>query len=249
MSRRIIICEERNKLAATLEVILRQWGYCVLTVNRAAQAMELLEAVTPELLLINSRQAQTDSKIKTHLEKSTEADRTPVILLDAESGHADIYPVQDHLHIPFDIFELFGLVQKHLEKIPRRNLRMDISLPGLFDSNNTNQLIEVLSLSSHGLFVKTGIRANVGQIINIVLPLLGLKREIEVSCRVLYVIQPCLENNFLQGFGVEFVSPAEPILEAIRHYLEKRLLGEIENLSGGIHGGIEIDQLQTHIPS
>lgn len=244
MLRRIIICDHREKLIATLDTILKHWGYRVLSVVKAENALELLEEISPHLLLISTRMILNHSQLRKRVfELASIGDTKPIMIIDS-SDDRHHFKECEYLTVPFDIFELFSLVQKHLEKIPRRNLRLDTTLPGLLCIEGSCQLVDVLSLSSHGLFIKTSIKIESDQETKMILPLLGLKREVEIPCRIIYTIQPCIENNFLQGFGVEFVSPTTDTLELIRQFLEQRLLGEIVTKRVDA-SDLEIDQMLT----
>lgn len=245
MLRRIILCDQRDKLVATLETILKHWGYRVLAVSAIERAVELLDEIQPNLILVGSDMLGKSPQLRTHIEALASSDTTAVVLIDSASNEIPTIKNFDRLGFPFNIFELFALVQKHLEKIPRRNLRLNTTLPGMLCSDDSSQLVDILSLSSNGLFVKSGLRVEPKQEILMILPLFGLNQEVEVPCRVLYMIQPSAENNYLQGFGVEFASPSDEVLESIRQYIEQRLLDEIATHRADAKA-VEVDQMQTH---
>lgn len=245
MLRRIILCDHRDKLVATLETILRHWGYRVLAVSTSEKAVELLEEIHPNLILVGSVMLEKSPQLRKHVESVSLNDMTAVVLINSSENEVSTSEKYDRLAFPFNIFELFSLVQKHLEKIPRRNLRLSTTLPGMLCSDDSSQLVDILSLSSNGLFVKSGFRVEPKQEILMILPLIGLNQEVEVPCRVLYMIQPSAENNYLQGFGVEFVSPTDKVLESIHQYLEQRLLDEIVTQRADAKA-VEVDQMQTH---
>lgn len=242
---RIVICDSRDKLVTTLESILKHWGYRVLATNDPPRATEFLTEIVPDLVLIGSDLLLANPRLRQALTNGGEIAPATILIEHPAVEQPPLGDV-DCLKVPFDIFELFAYVQKYLEKIPRRNLRLNISLPALISLPQTSDMLaDVLSLSSHGLFVKTSLRAEPGQNFVVMLPLFGMKQEIEVPCRVIYTIQPSLENNYLQGFGVEFTSPTDEVLESLRQYLEKRLLEEIATHPTRI-SQVEADQMQTY---
>lgn len=245
MLRRIILCDQRDKLVATLETILKHWGYRVLAVSTSDRAIELLEEIQPNLFLVGNDMLEKSQPLMDYVENISISNTTAVVLINSSTNEVPTTKKFERLGFPFNIFELFSLVQKHLEKIPRKNLRLSTTLPGMLCSDDSSQLVDVLSLSSNGLFVKSGLRIETDQEILMILPLFGLNQEVEVPCRVLYTIQPSAENNYLQGFGVEFLSPTDEILESIHQYLEQRLLDEIVTQRADAKA-VEVDQMQTH---
>jgi len=106
-------------------------------------------------------------------------------------------------------------------------LRFSVKLLWLLFRGEFFLFAEVLSLSSHGLFVKSPLRAEVGESLHIVLPLMGMKQEVEIDGEVLYNIHPSTDNNYLQGFGLGFSATEPDKLNALQSFIESKVLGEV----------------------
>jgi hypothetical protein len=71
------------------------------------------------------------------------------------------------------------------------------------------------------------LRTEVGERLKIVLPLMGMKQEVEIDGEVLYNIRPEMENNYLQGFGLGFAPTAPEQVNALQFFIESKVLGEV----------------------
>lgn len=217
--KRILLCDRRPNLLETIEVLLRHWGYRVLVAHRPEQIGELLAGLKIDLAMI------ADEFFAEAALRQTLAEQTGIAVITIGDGTLD--NGCDHLPLPLDIFSLFALIQKHLERIPRRHLRLPVSVPALLDQNGKEQLCEIISISRHGLFVKSTLIMHTGERLRLTLPLIGLKRELDLAGEVLYVIRPTIENNYLNGFGLEFCDPTDEALQTLERFIERRLLADL----------------------
>jgi len=225
--KRILLGDPREGLITTLEAILKHWGYRVIACANASTLTQLLREISPDLLLVGHDLLTTGgSELLEQITALTSAPSCPLIMIEGQTSGTTSLP-HEILELPLDLFALFSLVQPHLEKIPRRNLRLSVKLPGLLCRGESSLLAEVLSLSSHGLFVKSPLRAEVGEKLHVVLPLMGMKQEVEIDGEVLYSIRPSVENNYLQGFGLGFSATDPDKLNALQSFIESKVLGEV----------------------
>jgi hypothetical protein len=232
--KRLLIGDSREELLSTLEVILRHWGYRVLVSSRPAQLEDLLRETSPNLLVMGARLLmEQESSLARAVNHHVRQAGCPLIVLQEEQ--VTVHPAVPHetLGVPPDPFSLFSLIQKHLEKHPRRNMRLAIQLPGMLCTGEVCHLAEVLSLSSNGLFVKAGFRPAEGELLRVFFPLLGMKQELELDCRILYRVEPGPGNNYFQGFGLEFTGLAEEARQALQAFLEHRFIGDLAARPGG----------------
>ena len=230
--KRLLVGDNREKLLATLETILRHWGYRTLVSSNQQRLTSLAKETTPDLLIFGEEffRDQTSILCQTVLQRA--ASGTPLLVMSDSPEPLPLDVPHEILPVPVDIFTLFEKVQKYLEKYPRKNIRLALELPGMLCMGNSCHLAEVLSLSTRGLFVKTGFRLKKGDNFRIVVPLLGMKKELEVGGKVLYCVRPDPDNNFLQGVGVEFTDISPDTLEALQGFLEGCLLDELPGQAG-----------------
>jgi len=232
--KRLLIGDIHDELLSTLEVILRHWGYRVLVSTRPAPLVELLKETSPDLLIMGARLLmEQHSALSQAVNRHVLERKCPLIILQEEPPIATTAAPHETLGVPLDLFTLFSLIQKHLEKHPRRNLRLAIRLPGMICTDKTSHLAEVLSLSTNGLFVKTGFRPADDAELNIVIPLLGMKKELELQGRIIYRVDPGPDNNYFQGLGIGFAKLSEDARKALQAFLAHRFIGDLASRPGG----------------
>lgn len=230
--KRLLVGDNREKLLATLETILRHWGYRTLVSSNQQRLTSLVKETTPDLLIFSEQILKDASSPIRQVVIEKAAAGTPLLVMTDNLEPSSLEIPHETLPVPVDIFHLFEKVQKHLEEFPRKNIRLALQLPGMLCLGNSCHLAEVLSLSTRGLFVKTGFRLQKGDNFRIVFPLIGMKKELEVGGRVLYSVRPDPENNFLQGVGVEFTDISQDTLEALQGFLEGCLLDGLPGEAG-----------------
>jgi len=228
----IVIGDRREYLLDALEIILKHWGYRVLASSNPKRLEAILNGIKADLLILGSDlPARQISCLPDGPQKTADPKTFPLILLsDLKNPHRE-EAMENALPVPIDIFSLFQLVQRHLEKIPRRDIRLAVQLPAILFTDGEFRFGEVLSLSVRGMFLKNSSRLKKGERIRILFPLTGMKKEMEVEGKVRYHILPNAGNNFLEGIGVEFFGLAEQDHLFLETFIEKSFLGE---LRGGI---------------
>ncbi len=244
--KRLLIGDSREGLLSTLEVILKHWGYRVLVTSRPDEMIAFIKASSPDLLIIGGSlltEKQDSPLWQAVADRVGNGIKCPLIILGGTEPQQLTAIPHENLAVPIDIFALFALIQRHLKKIPRQNLRLDLHLPGMLCFNGTCQLTQVLSISRHGVFIKTGFRPGKGDRLKVVIPLIGMKKELEIEGRVLYRVSPDPENNYLQGVGIEFTEIGEETGKILEAFIEKRLFGEISERERTFPG-LEKEQLQ-----
>ena len=224
----LLLVDDRLPLLATLEPILKHWGYRVLTATDIDQANAFLTGSVPALLIIGNKLARQPGL------QQLPAGLT-VLNLEHPEAVAEKTDPKMTLDVPVDIFALFALIQSQVEKHPRRNLRLRLNLPGMYRTKGEDFILaDVLSLSREGLFFRSPLRLAAGDQISAVLPLLGHRKEIEVEGTVLYVIEPSPQNGYVQGFGLGFSSLSPQQLPLLERFIEESFLNEVAASQPGV---------------
>ena len=241
----ILVAENRSDLLATLEPILKHWGYRVLSTRKASQVMTFLRESDPCLLIIGEA-LLSDPELALDAEAAQRigSGALPVIALRQEgAGKPEVIP-SETLEVPLGLFELFSFIQRRVENYPRHNLRLRLHLPGMYSiDNKTYILAEILNLSMHGLFFKAASRVTKGDRVTVVFPLIGQGEEIEVKSTVLYVVQPEAKNNFFQGFSVGFDDIPEEHSQLLQQFIREHFLNEVSASRNGV-GDFAAEQLK-----
>jgi CheY-like chemotaxis protein/Tfp pilus assembly protein PilZ len=233
----LLLVDDRLDLLATLEPILKHWGYRVLTVTNAVEAQAFLAASTPALLLVGSNLLNSPELRLTGQEPA-------LVALAHPDSPPDPTPPAMTLPMPVDIFRLFSIIQTRVEDHPRQNLRLQLRLPGMYCFKGQEfVLADVLSLSMQGLFFRSPLRLAAGDRVSAVFPLLGHGRELEVNGHVLYAIEPTPANNYAQGFGMAFDSLTPEQTSALESFIAEKFLGEVSACQAGV-GTFSSDHLR-----
>jgi hypothetical protein len=224
----LLLADERLSLLATLEPILKHWGYRVLTATNADQVKTFLGESAPVLLIIGSHLLATP-------ELKTLGPGLPVLALEHPRSGQPVARPATTLSVPVDIFALFSFIQQQVEKHPRRNLRLRLRLPGMYCTRGDDfVLADVLSLSMNGLFFRSPLKLARGTVVSAIFPLLGHGRELEVEGTVLYVIEPSPQNNYVQGFGLGFAALAPEQTVLLEHFITESFLNEVAACQPGV---------------
>ncbi len=231
-----LLADNRPDLLATLEPILKHWGYRVLAASNPEQANDFLKQSDPCLLIIGMQLlCDPDLHFSAKISHRLASGGTPLLALEQEAATEAKMRPRDTLAVPVDIFSLFSFIQRFVEKHPRQNLRLKLRIPGMYRCPASDYtLAEVLSLSMGGLFFKASARCQAGDSLAVVIPLLGHCRELEIKGRVRYTVQPGNGNNFVQGFGVTFdeLSPEDQV--HLQRFIEERFLQEVSACRAGV---------------
>jgi len=224
----LVIGDHREQILDVFEVILKHWGYRVMVSSNPPQLEALLKEMSPDLIIMGTEILETSSPtLKKTLEETVHSLQCPLILLSDGNTRGLESLAQEILHVPLDIFSFFQMMQKYLEKIPRKNMRLTVQLPGMLSTGGDFCFAEVLSLSTRGMFLKHSSRLEKGDEVKVVFPLLGMQKEMEVKGKILYHIKPAPENNYLEGVGIEFLGLEGENLSCLEKFIEKCFLGEL----------------------
>ncbi|HKL25297.1 MAG TPA: PilZ domain-containing protein [Desulfuromonadales bacterium] len=231
-----LLADNRAELLATLEPILKHWGYRVLAATNARQVNDFLRQSYPCLLIIGadilgSPQLNPPPEMIAELKSGN----LPLLALEQEGATEPAFTSLETLSVPLDILSLFAFIQHYVEKHPRQNLRLRVRIPGMYKTGENDYILaDVYSLSIRGLFFKAAAKLEKGDTLSVVFPLLGHCKELEVRATVLYTVQPGNRNNYLQGFGVVFDSLSDAEKANLKTFIEERFLNEVSTCQAGV---------------
>jgi Tfp pilus assembly protein PilZ len=236
----VLIGDNRTELVSTLESLLKNWGYQTVSSTETESLMKRLKELKPDLLIMGS--ALRESKETIELANKI---KIPIIYIQNQDTKATSALNKETLSYPVDIFKLFAATQGHLEKTPRRNIRLNVKMPGLYYKEKEVCIAEVLSLSTEGLFLKTGSQIGPVDKIQLILPLIGMQTELEIRGRIVYRIEPTQDNNYIQGLGIEFTDVDTETLQTLQHYVQGLLFNELTERQSA-KNAVNTDHLCKH---
>jgi adenylate cyclase len=138
-SGRILVVDDTPSNIQTLTAILKEQGYQISVATNGRQALEVLERVRPDLILLDVMMPEMDGfEACTRLKASPEWHDIPIIFLTAKTDTADIVRgfelgAVDYVGKPFNAHELLARVNTHLsmDRLRRENERLLLNiLPG-----------------------------------------------------------------------------------------------------------------------
>jgi len=237
--KRILVGDNREELLSTLEVILKNWGYRVLVTSSPDGFTSMLNDLSPDLIIAGPT-ILSNSGIQAHLKGA----KAPLLILQ----DSQIKPIRnlagEPIDYPVDIFKLFESVQKYLETIPRKNIRIKVQMPSMYYHGNIPCIAEVISLSVEGMFIKTGSRIDGLDQVRIVLPLIGMQKEIELEGKVIYTVEPLQRNNYQQGMGIQFCRIDSENEALLQKYVENLLVSELSEHNDS-ENALDLSQLHS----
>lgn len=236
--KRLLLGAPNEALLSAAEGILKQLGYRVLVSSRPEELFAFLKKSDLNLLILESDFLKDKtSSLFTEVEAKVKGD-CPLIILGK-----DTCPIpHENLPLPLDLFGLFQSVQKYMEKFPRKNIRLNVNLPGMIEHKGKTNMSQISSLSAEGVFMTTGILAERDEKLRVHVPLVGMKTELDLEGQVLYRVHPSEENNYMQGLGIGFTDLTADARKKIEIFLEREFLEMVTRRQGMM----DKEQLQTH---
>ena len=111
----ILVVDDDESIVETVRAILESEGYSVVTAANGREALQLLDQVTPFLMLLDMRMPVLDGwGVAAALRGSKH--RFPVVVMTAAENArrwAEEIKADDHIAKPFDLNDLLDCVQKH----------------------------------------------------------------------------------------------------------------------------------------
>jgi CheY-like chemotaxis protein len=188
-----------------LSMVLQRFGYNICTASSAEVAIDFMHVAPPAGIVA---EAMTGAGLASRIKKDLRFSGVPVILL-APAPDLDL-ELRTHrgefaacLTKPLDVEKFYQAVQAAIEKTPRKNIRIDTSLPAKIENVEEGGKGVVTVLSEYGMFFLTeeplslNTKAPVSFIIN--------DRTITAEAVVLYSYSLEASPFRAPGMGMKFV--------------------------------------------
>lgn len=133
----------------------------------------------------------------------------------ALTGRPGLWPIPDTFLAKVvdiserDPFTINTLLQRYVPTYSRQHPRLGTRLPGLYSRTigGNSQICEITNLSPGGAFIRTSETLPLsGEKLHVNIPLLGLRKELELNSCVVSQFLPNEANNYAQGVGVRFIT-------------------------------------------
>jgi len=234
MPKQILALHSQKQFLDSLEMVMGNWGYPIETASSPQELNNRLRKIKPKLLLLEGG-LLSDEQLGSLplLSRQAKSKETVIALLGPSPKEKGLTAAHYQLELPLNIFTLYEMVQKCFEAVPRQDVRIKLRLPGMVRPGDRHfNLGEVLCLSAGGMFIRSGTPIATGTQLEIILPLLGMKRELEITGEVIYQVVPTVENNYSQGIGIRFENVTDDARTLLEQYLEMRLVDDLSEHLG-----------------
>ena len=114
---RVLIVDDDDELSEVLRQALRESGYAVATVRHGAAALELIERIQPDLILLDLTMPIMDGWSFVSQYRRTAKAGARIVLL---TGHPNVREISRtlgadaYVEKPFELTDLIGTVQEHV---------------------------------------------------------------------------------------------------------------------------------------
>jgi CheY-like chemotaxis protein len=212
-------------------MILQRLEYDVFIVNSGEDALRIVDAALPDLIITElSLQQMSGLELLVHLKHDSKTKAIPVIIHTAigdqkREDHCRASGCAAFLKKPVEPSTLYGAIQQATESMPRQHIRLRTLLPvrvsGLAPSDISHTEY-VSELSENGIFVHTLSPRPV----NAVLPVTMLIHSIPVKVQAVVVYNVALSPGLLKepGMGMKFVEIKDSDRELIKNFIMGQIM-------------------------
>ena len=153
MPSRILVIEDEPANIQTLSTILKERGYQINIATNGRQALEVLERIRPDLILLDIMMPEMDGfETCRRIKASTAWREIPIIFLTAKTDTADIVRgfelgAVDYVAKPFNAHELLARVNTHLtlDYLHRENERLLLNVLPASIANKLKQQVGIIA--------------------------------------------------------------------------------------------------------
>ncbi len=230
-----ILADGYAKDLFTTGMMLQRLDYDVYIVNSAEDALKIVAAAMPTLIITELALPQMSGlELLVRIKHEQETRHVPVIIHTASDDEQKktlcrATGCAAYVKKPVDPATLYSAIQLATEKIPRRFIRLRTLLPvmvgGAGASASQNGTDYVTELSEGGIFVRT---LNPRQV-NTVLPVTIIIRSLPIKVKAVVVHSVTLNAGLFHepGMGMKFVDISATDREVLRNVIKGQILKDI----------------------
>ncbi len=221
----------------TTGVVLQRLDYDVFIVSSAEDALKLIEAALPTLVITEiSLPSMSGLELLVRIKHDPRTKAVPVIVHASSEDEKKrelcrVSGCAAFLKKPVDPNELYGAIQSCTEAIPRQFIRIRTLLPvmvgGAGAAGNAGSTEYVTELSEAGIFVRT-LRPRA---VNTVVPVTLIIRSVPIKAKAMVVHTVPLNPGLYPepGMGMKFVEITVTEREVLRNIIKGQILKDINN--------------------
>lgn len=224
----ILVIDSAETFARYVELVVGRYGCQTTGVKSAQAALEMLPGGSTDLII--SQEKLPDMEWPEFCQRVAEMSdsRIPVVLLSADPEkpgprECDGVVVAEVRTKPISMGDLIEVLTRYLPlQNKRRTLRASVAMRALIRVDSDLVSCQVLNLSEGGVFVLRNEPGEVGEDVELVLPLPGVEKPVKVTGKVAYVISRSTTKK-PRGIGVEFHDLSAETTALLNSYLEEQI--------------------------
>ena len=223
--RKFLLVVDNNKASSTgLKALLKQFRYKVWIVATAAEALELMDIVTPALVVVGQLEDMTQVELTKEIRQSAPAAAASILVItpgtDAAYDRACLAAgAVTCLKFPLHVETLYRTIQVAIETVPRMNMRIKTKFPVIIE-DKTLQCQEAkfaTALSESGLYILTPEPCPLGTKIPLKFKVAG--KILSALAVVIYAHEFGNAADFEPGMGLQFIRISDQDREEIRLFI------------------------------
>jgi CheY-like chemotaxis protein len=216
-------------------MILRRLDYDVYIANSGEDALKLIEAAVPELIITElSLQQMSGLELLIHLRHNPLTKSIPVVIHTAvtdkkKEEHCRASGCAAFLRKPAELDALFSAIQQATKETPRQFIRFRTLLPvrvgGHTSADSAGSVEFVSELSENGCFVCTMNPRPVNQTVPVNLIIHSIPVKLKAMVLRSVTMNPGLFKE--PGMGLKFVEISDTDRELLRNYIKGQIMKDI----------------------
>jgi len=241
-NRTILIVGRKTKDLFSLSLLLKRFEYEVSTADTAAQVLERISSVHPDLVIADPALPDMSGTALIHLLQQDGATvATPVIFMifpgDAAMERKCLdYGAASCISKPIQFEELYQAVQAAIEPKPRSNIRIVARLPVSLDNAPLNCSKSdgacTIVLSEYGMHVPMSKPYPRNKRLTVQITIKD--RTISAEGLVLYSHASGIGSYHEPGMGLKFTSIAQQDQELIRQFIREEVMRDVTAALGNV---------------
>ncbi len=219
----------------TTGIILQRLDYDVYIVNSAEDAIRIIDAAAPALVMTELSLPRTSGlELLVRIKQDPRTKDIPVIIHTAnddpnQKAHCLAAKCSDFLMKPAEADALYASIQHATEATPRRNIRLRTLLPanvgGRAAVGNIEGTEYVSELSEQGLFVHTLSPRPVNTVLPVTLMIHSMPVKLRATVLYSIAVSPGLRRE--PGMGMKFLEISPTDLELVRNFIKGQIMKDI----------------------
>ena len=220
----------------TTGMVLQRLGYDTYIVNSAEDALKIIEAATPVLVITEVSLPQVSGlELLIRIKHDLHMKSIPVIIytVDEDQKYEQLCWASGcagFLKKPVDPGALFSAIQQATEDTPRENIRLRTLLPVRVSGGANARSTEYIStLSENGFFVRTLNPRSIGAVLSVTIIIRSIPVKVKAIVLRSVTINPGLFKE--PGMAMRFVEISPTDRELIRNFIKGQIMKDIPTQS------------------